>query len=214
EPDLAEEPGEAVARALAQPHCLVAPAPHQLLDQRARLLVAEPAAGGDLLGERVRALRGQGDGADAGEDQLLGELPGRASGLGHEGVRGAVGGGAPAWPLRSARAPAAARPRRRQAWEWARPRGPPRTPRARPRSPRGSRPAPAPCGGRIPARAPSPSSGSGARGRSTRRGPRGCPRAGGTRKPSEARPRRAAAGGGGGAGGEGAAEEGGERPQG
>src|SRR5205823_53878 len=75
EPDLAEDSGQAATRALAQPDGLAAPAAHQLLDHGAGLVAADPTAGRDLLGEGVRALRGQRDGADPGQDQLLGELP-------------------------------------------------------------------------------------------------------------------------------------------
>src|SRR5205823_13743670 len=42
EPDLAEDPCETAARALAQPDRLTAPAAHQLLDHRTRLVAAEP----------------------------------------------------------------------------------------------------------------------------------------------------------------------------
>src|SRR5436190_8168685 len=153
EPELAEEPAEAVTGPLAQPHRLVAPTADQLLDDRASFLAPHPTARGQLLDERVRPLSGQRNGADAREDKLLRELPGGISGLGHGVLRVGAGGGVPASPARRPRRPGS-RPR---SSEWPRPQPPPRRPRARPLRPpcRPRRPGIAPCGARTPARAPS-----------------------------------------------------------
>src|SRR5215210_1896430 len=82
EPELAEQPCETGAGPFAEPDGLAPPATDDLLDHRARLVAADPAAGRELLRQRVRPLGGQRDGADSGEDELLRDLA-QLSALGH-----------------------------------------------------------------------------------------------------------------------------------
>jgi len=69
EPELAEQPCEAGAGPFAEAHCLIAPAAHDLFDDRPGLVTADPATSRKLLRQRVCPLSGQRDGADPGEMQ-------------------------------------------------------------------------------------------------------------------------------------------------
>src|SRR4051794_27597794 len=117
EPELAVDAGEAAAGAFPQPHRLVAPAAHKLLDDRASLLAPKASSRGELLRERVGPLGGQRHGADAREDELLRELADGISGLGHEVLHYGAGGDAPASPAQNLSAGRSLR----RATEWAPP---------------------------------------------------------------------------------------------
>src|ERR671910_757457 len=101
--ELAEEPVERRPRLLAEASRISAPARGHLLDERPRLVAARHSTVGELVGERVRALRRQCGGADRGESDALEELPGRAVAiwLGHEDELGGADVGARASTRRS-----------------------------------------------------------------------------------------------------------------
>src|SRR5262245_17729721 len=143
EPELAEDRLERCAGLLPHAGRVAAPPRREILDQRLRLVALREATVGELLGQRVRALGGQRDGADGREDDALGELaPGcvGAIWLVHAGGPAACGGAARAWSRRrpvpasspsgrrAAAGPAPARPRQRRL------RPPPRSSRRRPRA--------------------------------------------------------------------------------
>src|SRR5688500_1941566 len=87
EPELAEEPGEALARPFRQANAVTAPAAEKLLDRTARFVALETAALRVLVREPVCVIRRQRDGAETGEQDLLEEpaavRAGRVTGLVH-----------------------------------------------------------------------------------------------------------------------------------
>ena len=74
ESELLEEPIEAGAGSLGEPHRLAAPAMNRLLDHLARLVAADTSRPRQLVGERIRTLRSQRDGADRREPRPLERL--------------------------------------------------------------------------------------------------------------------------------------------
>ena len=73
EAELPEHP-ESEARPLAHAQRVAAPAPHDIVHELASIVLREPASGGELVRELVGAVLRQRQRADAGEQELLGEV--------------------------------------------------------------------------------------------------------------------------------------------
>src|SRR5439155_10572309 len=81
QPELPEEAGEALARALAQPARVPAPAGDRVLEHLAGLVAADAPPLAQVAGELVQPLGGQRDRADCGQRQPLERVSGAHFGL-------------------------------------------------------------------------------------------------------------------------------------
>ncbi len=93
EAELLEEAFQAGAGAFAHTQGLAAPPVSRLLDQLPRLVAAHAAGPGELVGQGVRPIRGQRDGAESGEADPLERVDDRVvvTAVGHAASRGGAG---------------------------------------------------------------------------------------------------------------------------
>ena len=96
--ELLEEAFEARPCSLAHAQRFTAPPVSRLLDQLPRLVSPHAAGPGELVGQSVRAVRGQRDGSQSGQADALERVDDRVvvSGVGHAAWPGGAGDASPA----------------------------------------------------------------------------------------------------------------------